>query len=1461
MIGIGKHLMRILYVEDDQTDVKLASRELDKSGLGFEVDVAGSCEEALTKIGQTPDYDLVLIDIRLPDGDGISVLSEIRRRQLPVSVAVLTAYGDEQVAVSALKAGADEYIVKSGKHYRQLPHILKNTIEKRAQTSSEPAVGFTFLFATQDNSAAKLVGTYVREKMRHIRMETVASAKDLSSLISGDKIPFDVLLIDYGLRGMDMPELLRELRTRRGLDIPVVFIADHGDQETAALLMKLGADDYVVKSNSYELRLPSVLESALQKTRAMREKKALVESGERYRMLSGLISDYAYVLEVLEDGRLRGEWLSETFEKIFGYTRTDIGNRGGLQSLVFESDAHVVSEHLRKVKSGEFDIAEFRLVTRSGELRWLRDSAKPVRDPVAKRVVKIYGAAQDMTEQKRTDDEIRRSETRFKELADLLPQPVFEIDRARKISFANRACRDVFGISAQKYKGKFSPLDFISPMERAKVAGEIERVFRGETVEPERYRAVDKDGNTFPVLISASPIVHDDRVVGLRGVLVDLTELAAANEAVAASENRYRFLFESSADAFFLIDESGKFLQVNEAGCEKLGYKRSEIIGQPVEKILPPEIVVSAKNRAKQVLLDKDVTFESIHLRKDGARIPVEVRSRAVSFDGKTVILSSARDLTERKKAEEAIEQRSRQLKILSAASVKINSVLDVGEILRTLVVSGVALVGAGAGTVGLLEDGILRFNEYYRSGSFTPIDVRFAPGQGTPGYVVTSKRARIGNDSEHDPLVIRELHRRFGIRNFIDVPILSRTGDVLGTFAIHNARDGRDFTEGDVEMLEGLAASAAVALENAKLLTDVKKAESAIRESEEKFRTLVESSQIGVYIIQDGRFVYVNPSMMRMYGYSEEEFLALSSLYDSVAPEDRPLVLENIRKRIEGEVESVQYDFWAIKKDGRKMRVGVLGSRTTYHGRTAVIGTAEDITERKLSEERLRESEERYRNLFEESIDAIYVTTPAGKILDINTAGVKLFGFNSRSEMLELENVALLYVNPEDRKKSRHILDTDGIMRDFEITVKRIDGVHLTVQDSATVLRDVEGNPVAYRGILRDVTEERKLEEQLLQSQKLESLGQLTSGIAHDFNNVLGGIIGFTELALGKIEESHPVNSYLMRIYGLADRAAKITKQLLAFARRQILMPKDLDLNELIGDILELLSRLLGEQIQITFLPESDLNTVLADPSQVEQVILNLSVNAGDAMQNGGTLTIETKNVLLDEFYCRTHANVKPGDYVMVSVADTGVGIAPAVIEHIFEPFFTTKEIGKGTGLGLSVVHGIIRQHGGTINVYSEKGKGTTFKVYFPSIKRPVRRNQDRPVNLKTLSTGTETVLVVEDNEELREFMKMLLSDSGYTVLVAGEGEEGLAVFEQHANDISLVISDVVMPKVNGRELREAVKARSPGKKFLFISGYTDSTVHHGFVLDDKVDFLQKPFTAFEFSEKVREILDRIDS
>jgi nitrogen-specific signal transduction histidine kinase len=399
---------------------------------------------------------------------------------------------------------------------------------------------------------------------------------------------------------------------------------------------------------------------------------------------------------------------------------------------------------------------------------------------------------------------------------------------------------------------------------------------------------------------------------------------------------------------------------------------------------------------------------------------------------------------------------------------------------------------------------------------------------------------------------------------------------------------------------------------------------------------------------------------------------------------------------------------------------------------------------------------------------------------------------------------------------------------------------------------------------VITDITKRKRteqemagLQEQLRQSQKMEAVGKLAGGIAHDFNNLLTIIKGYSQLPLIELKEGDLLKRNFVEIQKASDRATELIRQLLAFSRRQILEMKVLDLNMIIRDLEKMLNRVIGEDIElITFLAE-DLGNVKIDKGQMEQVIMNIAVNAREAMPSGGKLTIETANVELDEEYARNHADVTPGHYVMLSVSDTGVGMTQEVKEHVFEPFFTTKETGKGTGLGLSTVYGIIKQSEGNIWVYSEPGKGTTFKIYLPRVDEPPEKIVEKVKSLD-LPRGSETVLVVEDDEEVRKLAVQVLKNQGYKVLEASQGVEAFLICDEHKGSIHLLLADVVMPKMSGRELADRVAELRPGIKVLYMSGYTDNAiVHHG-VLEKGVNYIQKPFTVEGLAWKVREVLNK---
>jgi signal transduction histidine kinase len=390
-----------------------------------------------------------------------------------------------------------------------------------------------------------------------------------------------------------------------------------------------------------------------------------------------------------------------------------------------------------------------------------------------------------------------------------------------------------------------------------------------------------------------------------------------------------------------------------------------------------------------------------------------------------------------------------------------------------------------------------------------------------------------------------------------------------------------------------------------------------------------------------------------------------------------------------------------------------------------------------------------------------------------------------------------------------------------------------------------------------RSLEELERAQDRLVQAQKMEAVGRLAGGVAHDFNNLLTAILGYSELVLMGLDRANPLREDVKEIKSAADRAAALTRQLLAFSRKQVLQPRVLDLNAKVVDIERMLHRLIGEDIDLVTILDPALGSVKADPGQIEQVLLNLAVNARDAMPQGGKLTVETRNVVLDEDYARRHVDVQPGPYVMLAVTDTGVGMDEEIKSHLFEPFFTTRELGEGTGLGLATVHGIVKQSEGHIWVYSEPGQGTTFKVYLPRTEEAVELGQQAQIPIESLR-GQETVLLVEDEEVVRDLVRLVLLKRGYTVLEARDGEEALWACEQHEGPVHLLVSDVVIPGVmSGRDLAERLETLYPGMKVLYMSGYTDNAiVRHG-VLELGVAFLQKPFTPASLARKVRETLD----
>lgn len=513
------------------------------------------------------------------------------------------------------------------------------------------------------------------------------------------------------------------------------------------------------------------------------------------------------------------------------------------------------------------------------------------------------------------------------------------------------------------------------------------------------------------------------------------------------------------------------------------------------------------------------------------------------------------------------------------------------------------------------------------------------------------------------------------------------------------------------------------------------------------------------------------------------------------------------------------------------------------------------EIAQRKLLEEQLKRSEEKYRKFFEEDISGDYTASPDGKILMCNPTLVRILGFPSEKDLMSY-NAYDLYPKRSMRDEFLSLIKKQGRLENYEIELRGYNGKPVHVIQNVIGTFDEKGDLKELKGYLFDITDRKKLEEQLLQSQKLEAMGRLAGGIAHDFNNLLTVILGYIDILLDSNLKNKSNYMMLEQIQTASKSAVSLTSQLLAFSRKQIIQPSIINLNSSIRNLEKMIRRLIGENIKLTSSLAEDLGYVKMDPVQTEQILLNLAVNARDAMPDGGKLTFETKNVVFDEAHASKHISVKPGDYVMLSVSDTGIGIEKDIKDKIFDPFFTTKEQGKGTGLGLATIYGIVKQGGGSIQVESEPGKGATFKIYLPRIFE-IMTVDAKPAAAPQSFKGSETILLTEDDPAVLNLVNITLKDYGYKVLKAKNGKKALEICKKYPDKIKLVITDVIMPKMSGKDLAREINRAYPAMKILFMSSYADEIiVHHG-ILEEGVNLIQKPFSPQELVKKIRNILD----
>lgn len=945
--------------------------------------------------------------------------------------------------------------------------------------------------------------------------------------------------------------------------------------------------------------------------------------------------------------------------------------------------------------------------------------------------------------------------------------------------------------------------------------------------------------------------------------LLDVTEHKRAARDLALVS----FALDNVREAAFLIDESARFRYVNEESCRTLGYSREELLGLGVADVDPDFPSVRWPEHWEELKTRGSLIFEGRHRRKDGSAFPVEINANYFEYDGGSYNLALVRDIAERRQAEEERSAHLRFLRSMDRVSRAIQGTGDLDRMMGDVLDAVLAVFDCDRAWLlhpcdpeaPSLRVPMERTKPQYPGAKVSGGDIPNEPAMAEVFRLVLQKPGPMccGPGSEY-PLPPQGAER-FGIRSAMHMAIHPKFGKPW-LFGLHQCSRPRVWTAEEKHLFHEIGIRLTDGLTSLLAHRD-------LRESENKLAEAQRLAHIGYWDRDlDAGLVTLSDEACRIFGIPGQEepldLVAWQELWSQlIHPEDRERVLLAAGEALRG---GSPYDeeYRVLRPDGSLRIVHSCGRvMSDAAGRPhRMFGSMQDISERRQALEQIREHEAFIRNILETVDEGFIVVDRQYRIISANRAFCAMVGIGEAElqgrPCHEVVHGAArpCFEKGEDCPIERAF--ASGMPQSAFHCHEDAEGGKRYVELKAFPVTDSTGAVVSVIETVNDVTEKRKLEEQLLQSQKMEAVGRLAGGVAHDFNNMVGVIIGHTELALRQLEPGHRLFANLQEVRKAAGRSADLTRQLLAFARKQTVVPRVLDLNSTVEGMLKILRRLIGEDIDLAWLPGKEVWPVRMDPSQLDQILANLCVNARDAVTGVGKVTIETRNAAIDEAYCAGHPDAVPGEYVLLAVSDNGCGMARETIDRIFEPFFTTKELGKGTGLGLATVYGIVRQNNGFVNVYSEPAQGSTFKIYLPRHAAPIGEQPEEAAVLP-VPGGHETILLAEDEPAILEMVREVLSGCGYRVLAAASPREAIRIAREHQGQIDLLITDVIMPEMNGQELAETLRGLFPRSRKLFMSGYTDDViVHHG-VLAEGVHFLQKPFTIQALAVKVREVLD----
>lgn len=1192
--------------------------------------------------------------------------------------------------------------------------------------------------------------------------------------------------------------------------------------------------------------------------------EALRESEARFK---GLVDQSPFSVQIMDGAgftiRVNKEW-----EKLWGVTLEELGRRSLLEDRQLREAG--LLPYLERAYAGESVLippmeysAEKTLG--KGSTRWVQARVFPIRDDTGK-IREVTLIHEDITDHKKAVEALRESEAKYRSIVETTTEWIWEMDRSGRHAFSNQAIANILGYRADEILGQ-DVTSFMHPDDKSEVISKLPRLIESKTgwkgwVLRWRHR----DGNYRFLESNANPILDAaGELLGYRGADRDITERRQAQELL---QNQLRFEKGIAAASACLMN-------VAEA---------DQNITQALDHLL----------RAADVA--RIYLFENFEDPVDGLclRQLYEVCAPGVhpEIDNPELLHHSYRDGF------------TRWRELLSKGRAVLGQVADFPPLERELLepqgivsilVLPLSIAGRWAGFIG--------FDETRRPRSWRDEEVTLlgAAADLIGGFMARSRaesalresEARFKGMVEQSPFSIQIIDTA-GKTLQVNREFEKLWGVGLDDFRNFNMFEDRQIEETGIRsyLLRALAGEAVILpplhfssvkslgkgrhpwvrarifpiRDETGKITEITLMHEDITEHKQTQETLLwtqfamaRARENILWVDHEGQIIYANESSCASLGYTQEELLSLKVF--EIDP-DFPVENWEQHKQQMREKGSLSFESCHRAKDGRIFPVEVTTNYFEVNGQFCACAFDHDISERKRVEAALRENEKRFRLLVQNSNDIIMILDHNGTPSYVSDQCTRILGYRP-AELIGVADAS--YVHPEDQPgitemMGKSLLEPGKVLKaEYRFRHQNGEWVHCEAM-GCNLLNDPSVQGIVLN--VRDITERTKaeqerlkLQEQLQQAMKMEAVGRLAGGVAHDFNNLLTGISGNVQLALMDLKPNDPLAETLAEISKAAESAAMLTRQLLAFSRKQLIEPKVLDLNDLIGSMHKMLKRLIGEDLELQTLPGKNLGAVKIDPGQFEQILVNLAVNSRDAMPNGGKLTIETANVELDEEYLRIHSTAQAGRYVMLAISDTGVGMSEHIKAHLFEPFFTTKEKGKGTGLGLATIYGVVKQAGGNIEVYSEVGKGTTFKIYLPRVEEKAEKlEKDR--RALQIPGGTETILLVEDEEIVRNLALKILKRLGYKTLPADSGGDALVLAEQHAAPIHLLLTDVVMPGMNGRQLAERLAKIHPETKVLYSSGYTENAIAHHGVIDKGLNFIGKPYAPRALAEAIRKAL-----